>query len=726
MDDNRIEIVARLDTSRSAILKIEADLSNISDKLNADKALKIIANIDLSKTTQRIQSQLTTISKNLKIDVPKIDLGLAGNRTGGSELINNVSHIVDDVEDKILELKQTLANEFGVSIDKIVTNTIKNARGQISSFSFDLTKLGGEVEKFNYTVNRKKDSESGTQYTTIKQTGSRDSDRGAIQLLKNQEAQVDKLTQKLEKLKDGFANVNAPRPILDEDSIAQLNEEFTSTDKIIKQIKTSTSETFDKMVSDANKAITKYESLGKALRDAENTATDFSSKDIGSAKSLLGGQIDSFLTRVSKSSVKDSQDIIQSAERIKESLNAIGDAQGLKTARDDFNRLKGEFNSLDAKAKATSFDETFKNKIDNLSAAMSAFAEKNERAVKSMQVMSNGKTFADEWRELSDVLSEGNLNPDELKHLQERFAILGKEAEAQGLKGKTAWEKFLGTFKTFSSYITANMVFNFVKRQLRDMVNEVVAVDTAMVELRKVTEATEADFEKFAKSAANTGRELGASISDVINATSTFSRAGFTLPEAEELGRIATLYKNVGDGIDIEGASESIISVMKAFNIEAEESERIIDRINNVSNNFAIDSGGLGDALKRVSSAMASANNTLDETIALTTVANEIVQDPVAVAQAWRTVSMRVRGAKAEIEAAGEDTEGMVESTAKLQSMIKGMTGVDIMVDADTFKSTYEIIKELGAVWDNLKDIEQAQLLEAIAGRIYLNVQKCA
>lgn len=83
---------------------------------------------------------------------------------------------------------------------------------------------------------------------------------------------------------------------------------------------------------------------------------------------------------------------------------------------------------------------------------------------------------------------------------------------------------------------------------------------------------------------------------------------------------------------------------------------------------------------------------------------------------------MRIRAAKAELEDAGEDTEGMVESTAKLQNMIKSMTGVDIMVDKDTFKSTYDIIKELGAVWDNLKDIEQAQILEAIAGKRQANV----
>ena len=96
------------------------------------------------------------------------------------------------------------------------------------------------------------------------------------------------------------------------------------------------------------------------------------------------------------------------------------------------------------------------------------------------------------------------------------------------------------------------------------------------------------------------------------------------------------------------------------------------------------------------------------------------------VSQGWRTVALRIRGAKSELEDAGLETEGMVESTAKLRDLIKGISGVDIMIDENNFKSTYQIISELGKVWDSISDIDQASLLEAIAGRFYLNAQKCA
>lgn len=58
-----------------------------------------------------------------------------------------------------------------------------------------------------------------------------------------------------------------------------------------------------------------------------------------------------------------------------------------------------------------------------------------------------------------------------------------------------------------------------------------------------------------------------------------------------------------------------------------------------------------------------------------------------------------------------------MESTAKLRDEIKALSGVDIMKDATTFKSTYQILDELADVWDSLTDISQASLLEIISGK---------
>lgn len=82
---------------------------------------------------------------------------------------------------------------------------------------------------------------------------------------------------------------------------------------------------------------------------------------------------------------------------------------------------------------------------------------------------------------------------------------------------------------------------------------------------------------------------------------------------------------------------------------------------------------------------------------------------------------MRIRGADAELTEAGLETDGMVESTSKLRDIIKSMTGFDIMYDESTFKNMKDIIVGIGKEWSNLSDIDQAALLEKLAGKAQAN-----
>ena len=93
----------------------------------------------------------------------------------------------------------------------------------------------------------------------------------------------------------------------------------------------------------------------------------------------------------------------------------------------------------------------------------------------------------------------------------------------------------------------------------------------------------------------------------------------------------------------------------------------------------------------------------------------------------WKTVSARIRGAESELKEMGEDTDGMVESTSKLQALIKGMTGFDIMEsDGKTFKDIYDIVIGIGEKWNDLNDIDRASLLEKLAGKNQSNALAAA
>ena len=133
-------------------------------------------------------------------------------------------------------------------------------------------------------------------------------------------------------------------------------------------------------------------------------------------------------------------------------------------------------------------------------------------------------------------------------------------------------------------------------------------------------------------------------------------------------------------------------------------------------NNFAITSADIGSAMERSAAALKAGGNTLNESIGLITAGNLIQQDADTTANALKVLSLRIRGSKTDLEEMGESTDDLASSTSKLREEIKALTGVDIMADENTYKSTAQIITEIGAVWKNLSDISQASTLEKLAG----------
>lgn len=113
-----------------------------------------------------------------------------------------------------------------------------------------------------------------------------------------------------------------------------------------------------------------------------------------------------------------------------------------------------------------------------------------------------------------------------------------------------------------------------------------------------------------------------------------------------------------------------------------------------------------------------AANNSYEEAVALIASANRVVQDPNSVGSALRTISLRLRGTSVkELEDAGEDTTGAITSKSKLRSKVKLLSGVDILTDTGAYKSTYQVLLEISKVWEDMSDIDQAALLEILAGK---------
>lgn len=415
------------------------------------------------------------------------------------------------------------------------------------------------------------------------------------------------------------------------------------------------------------------------------------------------------------------------AEQFKTYTKAVNEAKAAEKAMNDSRNPQTQQAFIDkfriAANEQKKLEAAFKNStaLDKQSLAYNkVIARITEYQAKNKETLKNTPELAAKLEELNQQLSNGTFKGTKTD-AQNRFLELTNQIRKAGGEAETLWQKVKRIFGEKLGYGIIASAAMMARRSIREMYNNVVQIDTAMTELKKVTNETDESYRRFLDGSAERAQKLGATISDVVTATADFARLGYNLEDASILSDAATVYKNVGDGItDINDASESIISTMKAFGYEASSVMEIVDKFNTTGNKFSISSGGVGEALLNSASALSAAGNTLDESIALITAANETIQNPEKVGTAMKTLSLYLRAAKTEAEEAGISTDGMANSVSELRDELLALTGnrVDIMISDDDFKSTGQIIIELSKVWSSLSETSQANITELIGGGV--------
>lgn len=319
-------------------------------------------------------------------------------------------------------------------------------------------------------------------------------------------------------------------------------------------------------------------------------------------------------------------------------------------------------------------------------------------------------------RALRDELE--SANPRNLKEITSEIINIENAEIRAGRAGRSFFDTLKNSgFHQIAAQMAGMVGVYDVINVIKEGINTVRELDTAMTEVRKVSDATEAQYASFRDTVSSTAKEIASTNKELLNSSADFLRLGYSLEQAEDLAKNATLFVNVGDGVDITEATEDMITAMKAFDIQAEDSIKIVDDYNQIGNKYALSATDIGEAMKRSASALEVGNNSFEESIGLITAMNEIVQNSENTGNSLKVLSLRLRGAKAELEDMGEDTDGLCDSTSKLREQVKALSGVDIMEDDNTFKSTAQQVKELGEAFVKLDDVSQAALLEIIAGK---------
>ena len=148
---------------------------------------------------------------------------------------------------------------------------------------------------------------------------------------------------------------------------------------------------------------------------------------------------------------------------------------------------------------------------------------------------------------------------------------------------------------------------------------------------------------------------------------------------------------------------------MKAFNIEAKDSEHIIDALNEVANRFAVSSSDISNNIGKASAALATGNTTYEQSIGLMTAGTEVVRNASRVARALVSVQSRL-------------TQVLDEqsSTGKALTEWYQKYNIELVDNQGQLRSTYDVLKDVAEIWPELTTNEKDYFLLTQAG------EKCA
>lgn len=297
---------------------------------------------------------------------------------------------------------------------------------------------------------------------------------------------------------------------------------------------------------------------------------------------------------------------------------------------------------------------------------------------------------------------------------------------------KQRWQSLGQYLLSFASFYQVFDVF----KQGFDIIHD---LDDALTEMNKVSDEPLDKLKSYQKESFDIANDIGTTGTQIQNSTADFLRLGESFDDAKESAKAANILFNVSEFSSIDEATESLIAMSSAY--KDMDKMDIDDKLNNVGNNFSISTDGLATALQKSASALTTAGNDIDKSIALITAGNAVVQDPDSVGAGIRTIALRLTGteeAKKELEETGEDTSDFIVQTAsKVNDSFKAFTGVasnnfkgiSLLDENGNLRDTYDVLQDVADIYDEIVETDKKYgtnhlngLLELMAGKNRANI----
>jgi len=383
----------------------------------------------------------------------------------------------------------------------------------------------------------------------------------------------------------------------------------------------------DKELYDADRVKAYNEAIGRLkIEEAKaNHREDISESNRTFRRQVANSRTNAQLSR-SRSTVFAGQEIISNLDKIK---NAVGVTEASKAKinelRGALDDLKQTYNTLNNQAEPISKEDADKvisqtNNVRLLNAEMKKLLEQHQKLsgdnVDVIGVYSPKMTRKDiEDQTLEWYKKMHQQNPDEYKGINikgfddngnliaslksgaKEFTnisvavdkLSGNIAVVRGQVKKTLGpvDLIIDKTKQLGYYLTGSFLINFARQQVQKGIQYVREIDSALTDLKKVTDETEETYEKFLDTASKTADKVGSTIKEIVSSTADWSRLGYSLEDAAKLAETTSVLLNVSEFSSIDEATSALTSTLQAFGYTADNAMGVVDVMNEVGKYIA-------------------------------------------------------------------------------------------------------------------------------------------
>lgn len=362
--------------------------------------------------------------------------------------------------------------------------------------------------------------------------------------------------------------------------------------------------------------------------------------------------------------------------------------------------------------------------IDFKASGLDKFGLVSENVVRSAQVMNNelGK-----YQPVSEnIVRQATLMNNTLgqyvpvsDNVVRQATVMNKQFDQGALSLKEVQGQTKGTIISLGNYYDAlkrvaivvpvwglvRFAMQSVTTTIKEGLKFLVEWETKMAEIKIVGQGTADQYQILSRSLLQLSIDLGVSSAKIAEGAKLYAQAGYELsaiiPLMETTSKISLL-----TGRSISDSVEDVISLMKNYKIEAQDTGLILDKLVSVELKHAVTTKDLVESLRLVAPVATQANISLERMLGIITASVVATRRAGSeVARSWITILNRM----------GTISIEAIQQIAQIPVYVDA-TGKATRENTGILRSAIEVLDEMALSWGSLTEAQQKNLARSVAG----------